>query len=153
MGKQEVKLYLRSLKQIIEGILAASVLQARTRRSCWLQQGHRKLIVFAKCAYVAVRAATPTHHIRSKASCKTGEGETCRWSKTRALERPSAGKKCAYTRYFASCTIHCEVNTLSPSSQHHYYLPRAMPPLPPSPPTPVTPTLQAICRLDAVAGL
>jgi hypothetical protein len=67
------------------GPTRASVLQARTYKSCWLQQGHRKPIVYAKCAYVAVRAATTTYYIRRRASCKTGQDETSSWSKNESV--------------------------------------------------------------------
>ncbi len=88
--------------------LLVAIRLGRGRRS-WAHLGarpassNRKPIVYAKCAHVAVRAATTTYHICRTASYKTVKDETGRWSKTRASERPSAGQKCAYTRYCASC--------------------------------------------------
>jgi hypothetical protein len=53
-----------------------------------------------------------------------------------------------YTRYFARCTISCEVNILSPSSQHH----NCLPPLPPSIPTQVITTHSRLYRRARTAG-
>jgi hypothetical protein len=52
------------------------------------------------------------------------------------------------TRYFASCTISCEVNIHSPSSQHHYCLP----PLPPSILTQVITTHSRLYRRARICG-
>ena len=53
-----------------------------------------------------------------------------------------------YTRYFASCTISCEVNIHSPSSQHH----NCLPPLPPSIPTQVIITHSRLYRRALTCG-
>ncbi len=53
-----------------------------------------------------------------------------------------------YTRYLASCTISCEVNIHSPSSQHQ----DCLPPLPPSIPTQVITTHSRLYRRVRTGG-
>jgi hypothetical protein len=68
---------------------------------------------------------------------KTGRFKTSRQSEARASERHCAGQTCAHSRYFASFTISCEVNILTPCSQHQESLLSFPPPILP---TQVSPT-------------